>query len=147
MARRAYIRIRLTEEERALIEQRSDLFEMTISDYVRFCASLPIEFVDGALESGADAPIAIDATTYRKLLIEARRWGSNFNQATRALNTIGLHYVNPPRGAERAEEVVQLAARAMDAMNRAKDGMDEMVRIAGKLEDRAAMRANMPDEW
>ena len=146
MAKTAYVRARVSDAEKKAIDARAETLRMTTSDYLRFCASLPIEFVDGALESRADTPIAIDATTYRKLLIEARRWGSNFNQATRALNTIGRHYVNPPRGAERAEEVVRLAARAMDSMNRAKAGMDELVRIAGALEGRAAVRADIPEE-
>lgn len=145
MPRTCRMQVRLTEREEQFIQERADRLGMTKSDYVRMCSTMPIDFTAGIDDS--DAVIAIDVTTYRKILIEARRWGANFNQATRALNTIGLHYVNPPRGAERAEEVVQLAARAMDAMNRAKGGMDEIVRIAGVLEGRAAMRANMPDEW
>ena len=141
--RHSNLHVRLTASEKEAIIIKASDYGMSASSYMRFLAQLPISLL--GTSDDKDATIVIDSTTWKKLLIESRRWGSNYNQGVRALNVIGARYGNPPRDAQRAEEVVRCAAEALQYLKNAKEGMEELLKIVEKLEDRVLLKADLPD--
>ena len=128
--RQSNLHVRLTASEKEAIIIKASDYGMSASSYMRFLAQLPISLL--GTSDDKDATIVIDSTTWKKLLIES-------------LNVIGARYGNPPRDAQRAEEVVRYAAEALQYLKNAKEGMEELLKIAEKLEDRVLLKADLPD--
>lgn len=141
--RQSNLHVRLTASEKDALTAKAAEYGLSTSAYMRLLAQLPVSLVGSP--DNKDAVIVIDAATWKRLLVESRRWGSNYNQGVRALNTIGSHYKNPPRDARRAAEVVQYAADALQYLKSAKEGIDRLLEMTKKLEERVFLKADFPD--
>ncbi|MDO4428609.1 MAG: hypothetical protein Q4B91_03775 [Atopobiaceae bacterium] len=138
MSRTEKVLFRVSPEEKELIDFNASRLGLTQSAYLRFLVQLPIDLLGSAEDE--NAPLILDSTTWKRLLIESRRWGSNYNQGVRALNKIGARYGNPPRDALRAEEVVRLASLSLQNLKLAKEGIDNLVEIARTIENKEIVR-------
>ena len=97
------ITVRLSDEEKSILEERSATLGMNTSSYIRFLLSLPNpiildptdeEYVDKCISSkpkelGGSVLISIvDRATFFKIVREITRQGNNLNQAASALNLL-----------------------------------------------------------
>ena len=78
--------IRMSDDERAHLDGVADSLKLTRSELVRYLAQIPV----AELASGARLAVYLDKRALALIHREMRRYGTNFNQATRALNTIAL---------------------------------------------------------
>lgn len=78
--------IRMTEEERANLDGIAGALGLTRSELVRYLAQLPSD----ALRPGSRRVVYLDKKALALIHREMRRYGTNFNQATHAMNAIAL---------------------------------------------------------
>ncbi len=78
--------IRMTEEERANLDEIAGTLGLTRSELVRYLAQLPGD----ALRPGSRHVVYLDKKALALIHREMRRYGTNFNQATHAMNAIAL---------------------------------------------------------
>lgn len=123
------VHVRLSESEAALLRDKCASLQMSKTDFVKLCIHLPIELIEEG-SSPAHALIGIDRKSIKGILTEAKRWGNNFNQGTRALNAIGLKCSASASTKERSDSLMQNSARAMELMDKAHEGMREVERLA-----------------
>ena len=79
--------IRMTEEEREELDRVAENCGMTRSELVRLLAKLPTREID----NGNLHLVAVDTGTVTRIHREMRKFGTNFNQAVHALNSINFY--------------------------------------------------------
>lgn len=79
--------VRMTEDERAELDAIAEDAGMTRSELVRLLAKLPARDI----AKGNIHLVAVDRATISRIHREMRRFGTNLNQATHALNSINFY--------------------------------------------------------
>lgn len=82
--------IRMTAEEKADLEAMAESVGMTRSELIRLLAKLPAP----TIEEGNIHLVAIDRGSIARIHREMRKFGTNLNQATHALNSINYYLGN-----------------------------------------------------
>jgi hypothetical protein len=85
--------VRTTTKEYAAIRATAKALDTTVSSLVRALATLPVSTQAEALNAVTNGyrvrtMVVFDRTTYPRLIRQLRAWGNQYNQATRALNTV-----------------------------------------------------------
>jgi len=90
MSRQCRFYVRLDEKELARLKNAAKQLGMSRSDYVRFISQLPAEAFSVPLDGQPTLMhfVFLDTQTAHRILIEASRWGTNYNQGVHALNLI-----------------------------------------------------------
>lgn len=103
--RDAVCHARVSSAELEEIRGRAAGMSLSASSYIRLMALLPTEAVGGdAAQPHPRNPatvVLVDRKTMLALLSELRRWGSQYNQAVRALNTVAANKTMRDEDAER----------------------------------------------
>ena len=133
------VHVRLSEDESTKLRDKCAELQMSKSDFIRMCIQLPVAMLEDGDAPVSGSIIGVDRDAVQRLVTEARRWGNNFNQGTRALNTIGLKSNQSASSAEHSRIVLENSARAMDLMLKANDGMQELVRTARAMAEKACV--------
>lgn len=79
--------VRMSEDERARLDAAAKSCSCTRSDLIRLLAKLPADRIDEA----SIRLVAVDNATLARIHREMRRFGTNLNQATHALNSIAYY--------------------------------------------------------
>ena len=79
--------IRMTPEERAHIDEIAEKCGLTRSDLIRLLAQLPASEIHGSNVR----LVVVDGKEISRIHKEMRRFGTNLNQATHALNSISYY--------------------------------------------------------
>ena len=134
-----FVHVRLTEDESTMLRYKCAQLQMSKSDFIRMCIQLPITSVDSSPNARTESVIGIDRKTIQGILTETKRWGNNFNQGVRALNTIGRKYNASLGSSEHAKSVMENSARAMEFMNKAHEGIQDVLKEVLSLANRACV--------
>lgn len=111
--RTADFHIRMSEGERANLDRIAATLCLTRSELVRYLAQLPAS----ELTPGARRVIYLDKRALALIHREMRRYGTNFNQATRALNTVALRMRNVRLEPEEAQQALASIEARLDKAN------------------------------
>ncbi|WP_165249353.1 plasmid mobilization protein [Adlercreutzia sp. ZJ141] len=118
--------IRMTEDEKARLDEVAGMLKITRSELVRYLAQIPV----AELEPGARPAIYLDKRALALIHREMRRYGTNFNQATRALNTIALQ----TRGHKlRAPEISEALDGVSARLDKANENQSRVLRASMRL--------------
>lgn len=131
--------VRLSEDEAIRLREKCAKLHMSKSEFARLCISLPLELSDARSTPTDSHVIGVDRETLHKIHTELRRWGNNFNQGTRSLNAIGLKYNSAISSEKQGTAVLQNSARAMELMNKAYEGVQEIKALVDALADKACV--------
>lgn len=133
--RGASCRIRVSQTELDVIRLKAHEANLTVSAYVRLVAlvcsqTIPANSSDIPLIN-PETVLLIDRRTLCMLLGELRRWGTQYNQAVKAINTVAANKMMRPEDAERVVDGVILQLEEIAAMRDAlEDGMDHLLSAA-----------------
>lgn len=122
---------RMTEEDRRLLDQKAERFELAKSEVIRALLRLPIADQDdlASIDSG-NRVVVIDVKTMGRINRELIRWGRHYNQAVRALNTIAMFVRN--KGAvdpQLAQEQMDKATTELELVQGSVEEIKGMVRV------------------
>ena len=89
MSKNNYIQIRLSEEEKLQLKVNANIFQLSMSEYLRFLILLQPTFTKTERnEIYKTHKLLLDNQTYKELSVNLTQIGNNLNQAVRALNTM-----------------------------------------------------------
>lgn len=125
---------RLSCEENELLRSKAEALDMSKTQFLRLAIQLPIEIYDPRKHScDSCRVIAIDRLSFLKIAVQLRKWGSNYNQSTRALNTIARRFTSPNVEGDLREEMSELVTIAARNSIAAKNGLEEVENCAKEL--------------
>lgn len=105
--------IRMTPEERANIDEVAEKCGLTRSDLIRLLAQLPTDEVRGSNVR----LVVVDSKAISRIHKEMRRFGTNLNQATHALNSISYYLRNGRLRYEYLDATLPDIREKLDAVN------------------------------
>lgn len=105
--------IRMTPEERANIDETAEKCGLTRSDLIRLLAQLPASEIHGSNVR----LVVVDAKEISRIHKEMRRFGTNLNQATHALNSISYYLRNGRLRYEYLDATLPDIREKLDAVN------------------------------
>ena len=118
--------IRMTPEERAHIDEIAEKCGLTRSGLIRLLAQLPASEIHGSNVR----LVVVDAKEISRIHKEMRRFGTNLNQATHALNSISyylrrgkLRYIALPEIREKLDAVNARQEKLCEEMSRLETAM------------------------
>ena len=134
MRRSSQILLRVTPDEACAITAKAASLGLNRSEFLRLAAALPIDYFDQ--DSPPENPrrvVLIDRDSWMRIARESTRWGTNYNQGVRALNTIARAYAHPPKSPRAWQEVLDLSAKSLKRLRQAKEGMDTAAALASEI--------------
>lgn len=138
--------VRLTKDEALALREKCIKLQMSKSDFVRLCIAAPIG-VFGAENSenstNSNRVLVVDKDSLNRLLVECKRWGNNYNQGVRALNFIGSKYKAAAQSSDFAKEVMGNSAQALEKLNAAHIGINEVLKFIEELKQSTSSVASL----
>jgi hypothetical protein len=109
---------RASSEERDDIDEAARKLDLNRSEFLRLTNSLAVRKSDDVT-----ATLLIDATTVEKMFIELNRWGKNYNQGIKALNTIAAKLKRTNFTEEEKSLIALQSKNALETLLESKDGL------------------------
>ena len=136
MARQHRFYVRLDEKELARLKRAAERLGMSRSDYVRFISQLPAEAFSVPEEGKVVLShfVFFDTQTAHRILIEASRWGTNYNQGVHALNRITT-YLRTRNPEKHLDEMLGHSEWARVYLDMGKDGIVALVDRLDRLKN------------
>lgn len=137
------LEVRLTADEALALRKKCMDLQMSKSDFVRLAIASPIEVFGDENASGSKRVLVVDKDSLNRILVECKRWGNNFNQGVRALNSIGAKYKAASQDSNFAKEVMSNSAHALRSLNAANDGVHEVLQFIEMLKTETTSVASL----
>jgi hypothetical protein len=100
------------------IDEKAQRLNLNRSDYMRLISNLSLQ-----ASCDASAVLLIDARTINRMFTELNRWGKNYNQGIKALNTIALKLKKAKLSEEEKTFIAAQSKNAWNALRESKDGL------------------------
>jgi hypothetical protein len=139
MARNNQLHVRLNDAELARVDVACRRLGLNRSQYVRLVASLPADVFSSPNNPHSHEKhyVFLDPFLMHQILIEAGRWGNNYNQGVHALNLIVTIMESSDYDRRYLGEILRLAENANQFLDEGKRGIHNLVkevRAMGSLE-------------
>lgn len=124
------INFRVSVDDRIAFEQLADELGITRSRLFRTLIACAARGRITKDEISATRIITIDPRTWSEISTESRRWGNNFNQGVKALNTLALRFQTTELDAHALKEVGEQIAIAEEHFSKASRGIHRVADAA-----------------
>lgn len=134
-ARSVPCRVRVSRSELAELRSRAAATSLSLSAYVRMMSLLPAlpigEGDEPPSSQACETIVLLDRRTALALLAELRRWGSQYNQAVKALNAVAAGRYLRDEDAERVcDGAIALLAEISDMQDTLAGRIDALMAYA-----------------
>lgn len=115
--------VRMTAEEKANLEAAAENLGMTRSELIRLLAKLPAP----TIEEGNVHLVAVDRGSVARIHREMRKFGTNFNQATHALNSINYYLGNGSLKYEYLDFAIPEIKQQLDRVEKRQEALQKSI--------------------